>query len=223
MVEELLNGGSVTVPIYEDTVYSEIDVRSDQIWSFLLFTGYLKQISTELRGSILYSTMAIPNIEVQSIYKRIIMQWFKEQVVDNSREELLNALLEQNTAKIEDTICDWLDETISYHDEKEMYYHGFMAGLLSGFKGYSLKSNRESGSGRYDLVLMERRRRTTAIIIEIKTSDQFKRLEYWCDYALNQIEENHCEAELLREGYSKIIRYGIAFYKKSCMVKKAEK
>lgn len=223
MVEELLNGGSVTVPIYEDTVYSEIDVRSDQIWSFLLFTGYLKQISTELRGSILYSTMVIPNIEVQSIYKRIIMQWFKEQVVDNSREELLNALLEQNTAKIEDTICDWLDETISYHDEKEMYYHGFMAGLLSGFKGYSLKSNRESGSGRYDLVLMERRRRTTAIIIEIKTSDQFKRLEYWCDYALNQIEENHCEAELLREGYSKIIRYGIAFYKKSCMVKKAEK
>lgn len=99
--------------------------------------------------------MVIPNTEVQSIYTRTIMQWFKEQVVDNSREALLNALLEQNTTKIEDTICDWLDETISYHDEKEMYYHGFLTGLLSGFKGYSLKSNRENGSGRYDLFLLK--------------------------------------------------------------------
>lgn len=167
----------------------------------------------------MYSTMIIPNTEVQSIYKRTIMQWFKEKIIDNSREELLTALLEQNITKIEDTICDWLEETISYHDEKEMYYHGFLAGLLSGFKGYILKSNRESGSGRYDLILTERRRRTQAILIEIKTSESFNRLDYWCDYALNQIEENKYDAELINDGCKKVIKYGIAFYKKSCRIK----
>ena len=159
---------------------------------------------------------------MKSIYERTILQWFKEKVIDNSRENLLKALLEQDTNQIEDIICDWLDETISYHDEKEMYYHGFMSGLLSGFKGYTLKSNRESGNGRYDLVLMERRRRSKAIIIEIKTADHFKKLDYWCNYALNQIEENNYESELLNEGFIEIIKYGIAFYKKSCMVKNSD-
>ena len=156
MVEELMNGGSVTVPIYEDTIYADIDVNSDHIWSFLLFTGYLKQINAELRDDMIYLTLVIPNIEVKSIYRRTILQWFKEKTVANSREELFNALIAEDIETIEDTICDWLDETISFHDEQENYYHGFLTGLLSGFKGYTLKSNRESGDGRPDLMLLER-------------------------------------------------------------------
>ena len=220
MVEELMNGGSVTVPVYEDTVYSDIDVNSDHIWSFLLFTGYLKQINAELRDDMIYLTLVIPNIEVKSIYRRTIMQWFKEKTVANSREELFNALIAEDIEVIEDTICDWLDETISFHDEQENYYHGFLTGLLSGFKGYTLKSNRESGDGRPDLMLLERRKHKLAVIIEIKATKEFTKLEYWCDEALRQIEDNRYETELINDGYQNIIKYGIAFCKKSCMVKK---
>lgn len=220
MVEELVNGGSVTVPIYEDTVYADIDVNSDHIWSFLLFTGYLKQINAELRDDMIYLTLVIPNIEVKSIYRRTIMQWFKEKTVANSREELFNALIAEDIEVIEDTICDWLDETISFHDEKENYYHGFLTGLLSGFKGYTLKSNRESGDGRPDLMLLERRRHKLAIIIEIKATKMFSKLNYWCDEALKQIEEKRYETELINDGYQNIIKYGVAFCKKSCRVKK---
>lgn len=219
MVEELMNGGSITVPIYEDTAYADIDVNSEHIWSFLLFTGYLKQIKTELRDSIIYLTMVIPNVEVRSIYQRTIMQWFKEKTVADSRSELFNALISEDIETIEDTICDWLDETISFHDEQENYYHGFLTGLLSGFKGYTLKSNRESGDGRPDLMLLERRRHKLAVIIEIKATKEFTKLEYWCDEALKQINDNRYETELINDGYQKIIKYGVAFCKKSCKVK----
>ncbi|MDE5884906.1 MAG: ATP-binding protein [Oscillospiraceae bacterium] len=220
MVEELMNGGSVTVPIYEDTVYADIDVNSDHIWSFLLFTGYLKQINAELRDDMIYLTLVIPNIEVKSIYRRTILQWFKEKTVANSREELFNALIAEDIETIEDIICDWLDETISFHDEQENYYHGFLTGLLSGFKGYTLKSNRESGDGRPDLMLLERRKHKLAVIIEIKATKEFTKLDYWCDEALKQIEEHRYKTELINDGYQNIIKYGIAFCKKSCKVKK---
>ena len=106
-----------------------------------------------------------------------------------------------------------------YHDEKEQYYHGFLTGLLSGFKGYSLKSNRESGDGRLDITLMERRRRELAVVIEVKDTKNFNELESLCDKGLTQIEEMRYESELRNDGYKNIIKYGIAFCKKSCMVK----
>ena len=83
---------------------------------------------------------------------------------------------------------------VCYNDEKEQYYHGFLSGLLSGFKGYTLKSNRESGDGRPDLILMEKRRRELAIVIEVKDTKKFSELEQLCDDALAQIEENRYEA-----------------------------
>ncbi len=219
MVEELMNGGSITVPIYEDTVYADIDVNSDYIWSFLLFTGYLKQINAELYNDMIYLTLIIPNVEVRSIYKRTILQWFREKTVVDSRIELFNALISEDIETIEDTVCDWLDETISFHDEQENYYHGFLTGLLSGFKGYTLKSNRESGDGRPDLMLLERRRHKLAVIIEIKATKEFTKLDYWCNEALKQIEEYRYETELINDGYQNIIKYGISFCKKSCKVK----
>ena len=217
-----MDGETLCEPIYEDTVYADIDVNSDQIWSFLLFTGYLKMVSQKNIGDILHAELVIPNTEVRTIYQRTIMQWFKEKVNADPREDLFEALLNKDCTRIEDIICDWLDETISYHDEKEQYYHGFMTGLLSGFKGYTLKSNRESGDGRPDLLLMEKRKREIAIIIEVKDTKKFSELESLCDTALAQIEENRYEAELKQESYKNIIKYGIAFCGKSCMVKMNE-
>lgn len=144
---------------------------------------------------------------------------FKEKTNADSRSGLFDALISEDIEAIEDTICDWLDETISFHDEKEQYYHGFLTGLLSGFKGYSLKSNRESGDGRPDLMLLEKRRRKLAVVIEIKATKEFTKLGSLCDEALHQIEEYRYETELKNEGYQKIIKYGIAFCKKSCKVK----
>ena len=221
-IEQLMDGETLCEPIYEDTVYADIDVNSDQIWSFLLFTGYLKMVSQKNIGDILHAELVIPNTEVRTIYQRTIMQWFKEKVNADPREDLFEALLNKDCTRIEDIICDWLDETISYHDEKEQYYHGFMTGLLSGFKGYMLKSNRESGDGRPDLLLMEKRKREIAIIIEVKDTKKFSELESLCDTALAQIEENRYEAELKQESYKNIIKYGIAFCGKSCMVKMNE-
>ena len=218
-IELLLSGESICEPIYEDTVYADIDVNSDSIWSFLLFTGYLK--STKLRniGGLLHADLVIPNFEVRTIYQRTIIQWFKEKVNADPRQELFESLLNGDVTRIEDILCDWLDETISYYDEKEQYYHGFLAGLLSGFKGYTLKSNRESGDGRPDIMLLERRRYALAIIIEVKDTKVFTQLESLCDEALAQIEENRYESELRHEGYKRVIKYGIAFCRKSCMVK----
>ena len=218
-IEQLMDGETLCEPIYEDTVYADINVNSDQIWSFLLFTGYLKMVSQKNIGDILHAELVIPNIEVRTIYQRTIMQWFKEKVSADSREDLFEALLNKDCTRIEDILCDWLDSTISYHDEKEQYYHGFLTGLLSGFKGYSLKSNRESGDGRLDITLMERRRRELAVVIEVKDTKNFNELESLCDKGLAQIEEMRYESELKNDGYKNIIKYGIAFCKKSCMVK----
>ena len=209
MIEILMNGESITAPIFEDTVYADIDVNSDQIWSFLLFTGYLKQLKTELSAdNTLTSTLVIPNLEVRTIYRHTIMQWLKERINANPRQELFEALLNGDITRIEDILCDWLDETISYHDEKEQFYHGFLSELLSGFKGYSLKSNRESGDSRPDILLMEKRRRELAIVIEVKDTKKFSELKQLCDDALAQIEENRYEDELKQECYKKIIILG---------------
>lgn len=219
MIEELMNGKSITVPVYEDMVYSEINVNSEHIWSFLLFTGYLKQIGTELRDNILHLTLIIPNIEVKSIYQRTISQWFKDKLNSDSREKLLGALISKDSFTAENIICDWLNETISYYDEKEQYYHGFLTGLLSGFQGYSVKSNRESGDGRPDILLMERRRHDTAIIIEVKSAKVFSETDLLCENALIQIEKNRYETELLNDGYTNIIKCAVVFCKKTCKVK----
>ena len=148
------------------------------------------------------------------------MQWFEEKLNYTPRNELFDALLNEDTETIEDTLSDWLDETISYYDSKENYYHGFLTGMLTGFKGYTVKSNRESGDGRPDILIMERKKHLVAIIIEIKVADRFPHLSSKCDEALLQINEKRYDAELIEDGFKKIIKYGISFNGKACMVKK---
>jgi len=218
VVEELVNGGSITAPIHENMVYADIEVNQDDIWSFLLFTGYLKLVETKQIGRKIHGTMVIPNQEVLSIYENTILDWFKESVKNVSRENLLNAVLSEDVGTLNQIVGTWLKETISFYDEKENYYHGFMAGLLSGFKGYKLKSNRESGDGRPDLLLLERYGRKVAVIFELKASKE-RTLDAMVNEALQQIEDRHYDSELIQEGYQKIIKYGVAFREKTCLIK----
>ena len=109
-------------------------------------------------------------------------------------------------------------ETISFYDYKEDYYHGFLAGLLKMMDGYTLKSNRESGLGRSDLLLLSSPYEGVAVIIELKAADSFAQLEDSAREALCQIREKRYDAELKLEGYRTFLYYGISFFKKLCRV-----
>lgn len=220
-IEKLLNNGTVTAPLYEDITYRNIDVNSDYIWSFLLFTGYLKATRYFMEDDILYAEMVLPNKEIRSIYRNTITKWFKESIRKKGTDDLFNAVIQGNTDAIETEINRWLRKCISYHDNYENFYHGFLAGLLIGSDEYIVKSNRESGNGRSDIMICEYQLRKIAVIIEIKVAGKFAELNKKCDEALQQIEDRNYEAELIDECYQNIIKYGVAFYQKSCKIKKA--
>lgn len=219
MVEELINGTPIHTQIFEDVTYGTIDVNQDYIWSFLLFTGYLKIISCETIGDETYYDMVIPNVEIKSIYKNTIRSWFIDHVNRDSRTEILESVIHADAEKLEDLLCTWLTNTISCFDEQENYYHGFVTGLVSGFSGYMVVSNRESGNGRFDLVVKQRSRWHHAAILEFKVVEKYNQMTKACEDALKQIEEKDYEASLRDEQYENIAKLGICFCQKRCRVK----
>ncbi len=221
-IASLIEGGSVKAPVYEDSVYANLNVNSDSIWSFLLFTGYLKQIDSELIGETVYSTMVIPNREILSIYKRTIQQWFEETVKKEKNPPLLQAVLDEDPQAVQNEINRWLRKCISFYDTKENFYHGFLAGLLAGSEIYQVKSNRENGDGRTDITVCEYQTREVAMVIEVKIADTFRQLDAKCDEGLKQIREKRYSEELIDDCYQKVVRYGVAFYQKACKVKMDE-
>lgn len=219
MVEELINGTPIQTQIFEDVTYGTIDVNQDYIWSFLLFTGYLKIISCETIGDETYYDMVIPNVEIKSIYKNTIRSWFIDHVNRDSRTDILESVIHADAEKLEDLLCTWLTNTISCFDEQENYYHGFVTGLVSGFNGYMVVSNRESGNGRFDLVVKQRSRWHHAAILEFKVVEKYNQMTKACEDALRQIEEKDYEASLRDEQYENIAKLGICFCQKRCRVK----
>lgn len=219
MVEELINGTPIHTQIFEDVTYGTIDVNQDYIWSFLLFTGYLKIISCETIGDETYYDMVIPNVEIKSIYKNTIRSWFIDHVNRDSRTDILESVIHADAEKLEDLLCTWLTNTISCFDEQENYYHGFVTGLVSGFSGYMVVSNRESGNGRFDLVIKQRSRWHHAAILEFKVVEKYNQMTKACEDALRQIEEKDYEASLRDEQYENIAKLGICFCQKRCRVK----
>ena len=218
-IEELINGTPVKAQIYEDITYGTIDVNSEYIWSFLLFTGYLKVTAYETIGDETYYEMVIPNTEVKSIYKNTIRAWFEKKINTDSRTDILEAILKADAEKLEDLLCTWMVNTISCFDEQENYYHGFVTGLVSGFNGYMVVSNRESGNGRFDLVVKQRSKWNYAAILEFKIVDKYNQMTKACEDALKQIEEKDYEASLRDEQYENIAKLGVCFCQKRCRVK----
>jgi len=218
-IELLIQGETLTKPINEDIVYADITKNMDNLWNFLFFTGYLKKVSKEQIGVENYFELTIPNNEILYIYKRQIREWFGDRVRETDMSSLYTAVLNQDVATFEDEIIEMLSETISYMDSHENFYHGFLTGVLRGIKGYVAKSNRDSGDGRGDIFLRPRTIRKPAIIIEVKVANTAKDLERECEAALKQIEEKKYADELDREGYTQTIKYGIAFYRKDCLIK----
>ena len=225
--EELINGKSIIKKITPELTYREMNFKSskdmnDNVYSFLLFTGYLKIKEKVYENNELVEDtykLVIPNKEVKKIYENIFIKWFRE--YQNERDSnFIDALIQEDVTKANSILQDVLLQSISYYDNYESFYHGFMVGFLNA-DGYEVKSNRESGEGRFDLAVLPYSILNTAIVIECKHSNSIKELRKDSKEASNQIIEKRYIEGLRDEGYEKVIGYGISFYKKQCIITKA--
>ena len=221
-LETLMAGGTIEKQVHEDITYGDIHQTQDNLWNFLFFTGYLKKVGERTVGNNLWLEMKIPNIEVATIYENSISYWFEQRMKETDRSPLVRALEDGDCEAAQNFISEQLFQAISYYDYAENFYHGFMAGLLVNIGGYLVRSNRESGNGRPDIVMTESKFRGRAMILELKISDTIKDMEKKCEEALAQIEEQKYESSLEEDCYQPILKYAICFFKKRCMVKKAE-
>ena len=221
-LETLMNGGTIEKPVHEEITYADIHQTQDNLWNFLFFTGYLKKVSErkDAAGENLCLTMKIPNTEVKTIYRESISYWFDQRMKETDRGPLLHALETGDCEAAEDFINSQLADTISYYDYAENFYHGFMAGLLVNIGGYRVKSNRESGNGRPDIVMTELKFRGRAMILELKVSETINGMEKKCEEGLAQIEKGNYAQPLTDDGYQPILKYAVCFFKKGCMVRK---
>jgi hypothetical protein len=219
-LETLMSGVSISKLVHEDITYDEIDKNPKNLWNFLFFTGYLKKVGTSVneRGQIIIE-LKIPNRELDIIFVNKIREWFRERMAAKNLDVFFSAILNGDVETFQRELSALLAESISFMDSAENFYHGFMAGVLSRLGGYIVKSNRESGDGRSDLVLYAANGiEDKAVIIEIKQAATFRELPAACRKALRQIEDNNYVAYWEDEGYSDIMKYGVAFYKKKCLI-----
>ena len=220
-IELLMEGKTIEKPVHEEITYGDIHESADNLWNFLYFTGYLTLCGQRKEDTEIYLSLAIPNMEIRSIYRRSILTWFGKKMKITDRSPLIAALEQGDCQTAENFISAQLADTISYFDYKESYYHGFLSGLLTGVPRYQTQSNRESGTGRPDLILKERKFMGRAMILELKVTERIDQMEESCKEALAQIEAQNYEAELVADGYRPVLKYGVCFFKKGCKILKA--
>ena len=216
--ERLINGESLEKQLFSDITYANMDVNHEHIWSFLLYTGYLKAVRIFKKGKYIFFEGKIPNKEVEIIYEETFRQWFDTLIQGADKSRFFNAVLNGDTAVFEEEVNKFMLNSISYHDGYENFYHGFLAGLLKYSERFLVESNREAGTGRSDIVITDLLKRETAVIIEIKAAKEEKEMDVKCDEALQQIEDRKYAHALTQKGYRKILKYGIAFCGKVCKV-----
>ena len=220
-IEALVAGEIVTKDIHMDLTYDHIYDSIDNIWSVLLTTGYLTQ-----RGNLdgKRYQLAIPNMEIRNIFTEQIMAMFKENTKRDGEklQEFCDALEAGKAVEVERLFEEYLKRTISIRDTfvrkptKENFYHGIMLGIL-GFKtDWYVKSNREAGNGFGDIII-KIEDKGIGIIIELKYAEDAK-LSAECESAMKQIEDTGYTTDLKDAGFYKILKYGIACYKKKCKV-----
>ena len=218
-IELLITGSTIEKPVHEEITYEDIHESQDNLWNFLLFTGYLKQVQRRLDWDTQYCSLAIPNKEVLHIYKSTVTGWFSSNLKKQDLRPLFHALENGDTEKISEELSRLLQESISFYDYAENYYHGFLTGILQNMPGYRILSNRESGTGRPDLILKTPGLKGRAILLELKTARSYRDMDSLCDTALSQIKDRRYREGLQEEGYREVLAYGICFYQKDCEVK----
>ena len=215
--EELVQGGSVLKTIKPELTYREMEDIYN-IYSFLLFTGYLKikdrVYDDKQEIKLNQYELEIPNKEVKVIYENQFQSYFEE-YTQNKKEELVEALRNEEVNKANELLNDILNHAVSFYDNYEAFYHGFMIGLLSGYQVYS---NRESGDGRFDIGIKPETILKPYVVIECKKADKLSSLVQVSQEAAKQIIDRRYLEGIKNEGYLKVKGYGISFYEKNCWI-----
>ena len=221
-IEQLIAGNAVEKRIRPDLTYNEIDNSIDNIWSVLFTTGYLTRLG-KAENSVY--KLIIPNQEVREVFVLKIREWFNQIVANNraSTNKINQGFLEGEAETIQQELTMFLGETIRVFDtkarneEKEIFYHGILLGILKNYSGWVVKSNRESGDGFAD-ILLKPKNPDAGIIVELKYARSLHDLDQACERALEQIEDRRYDTELREDGRNDILAYGIAFCRKRCKV-----
>ena len=221
-IETLLGSGTLDIQIHEEVTYGDMYGSGENLWNFLYFTGYLTKESEYFKESSIFLRARIPNVEVKTIYQNTILNWLKAAIKKEDFHDLYRAMEEGDAGRMADIINGQLFRTISFYDSAENFYHGFLTGILSQSENYLVKSNRESGNGRSDIMVKSPSLRGRAFIVEVKVSDSVDDLENDAKKALKQIYEKRYMEELRAEGYRKIDCYGVSFFRKDCEVRFGE-
>lgn len=234
MMEELISGREIVVNFDEQIVFSQLGKNKNAIWSLLMASGYLKPDKVEYRGELLepWYHLSITNLETVSMFSSMFKGWFDSD--SSNYGEFVQALLKGRLREMNIYMNDVAMSTFSYFDvgtqpsersQPERFFHGFVLGLLVELRDiYEIKSNRESGYGRYDVMLVPKSddRKYNAIILEFKVYDSYDEstLEDTAQSALRQIEEKNYDAELIASGIEKerIRHYGFAFEGKKVLI-----
>ena len=234
MMEDLISGREIVVNFDEQIVFSQLGKNKNAIWSLLMASGYLKPDKVEYKGELLepWYHLSITNLETVSMFSNMFKGWFNND--SSNYGEFVQALLKGRLREMNIYMNDVALSTFSYFDvgtqpsertQPERFFHGFVLGLLVELRDiYEIKSNRESGYGRYDVMLVPKSddRKYNAIILEFKVYDSYDEstLEDTAQSALRQIEEKNYDAELIASGIEKerIRHYGFAFEGKKVLI-----
>ena len=234
MMEDLISGREIVVNFDEQIVFSQLGKNKNAIWSLLMASGYLKPDKVEYKGELLepWYHLSITNLETVSMFSNMFKGWFDSD--SSNYGEFVQALLKGRLREMNIYLNDVALSTFSYFDvgtqpsertQPERFFHGFVLGLLVELRDiYEIKSNRESGYGRYDVLLVPKSddRKYNAIILEFKVFDSYDEstLEDTAQSALRQIEEKNYDAELIARGIEKdrIRHYGFAFEGKKVLI-----
>ena len=219
-LERLMAGGYIIETIDEDLTYDYLHSSEENLWSVLYLTGYLTRVREDQltekmpQGAV---ALMIPNEEIRDIFETTVKKWFNDSAKSSDRRLLFEAVWNGNDQLLTEEISKLLRRTISYHDYREDFYHAFLAGIFAG-AGYMVKSNQEHGEGRSDVIVYDAVN-SRAAVFEAKYSRNSSQLERDCEKAIRQIKDK-MYAEELEDDFDEVFCYGIAFYKKRCIVKR---
>ena len=218
-LEDLIEGKIVESALNENIVYSEISASRENILNFLLMCGYLTVEETWLQIDTVMGKLKIPNMEVRVAFKTIVRRWFEENKARKEVVDFQKAILENDKELAEIILNQLMLKSISYFDNVENFYHGFVLGLLVDMgEKYIVESNRESGYGRYDMKI-EKKDGTLGIILEFKTVQDEDKMEEMAFKALEQIAEKEYYNDMKKRGITNIFKYGIAFNNKKVVMR----
>lgn len=222
----LLHGERIIARIDQNVVYSSLTEEPANIYSLLLVAGYLKAPKKELQADGSYlCEVSIPNREIAAVYKSEILSHFLQVgvITRNTANKIAESLYANDYKKLQNAVAEYMDKSISFYDGgAEGFYHGLMLGLIALMDNqYKIKSNRESGDGRYDICLIPREEKYPGIIMELKWKEKLSEaaLVSLAEEALVQIDELRYDSELTEDGIADIIKFGIAFSGKKVCIK----